>query len=300
MDATRFDIRGLTPQQVTASTVVVTDPRLQSNVGAVVFDDFIVAVDAGMRPYATRVVRTELEQRFGRPVKYLCVTHYHGDHTLGLQPFKDVSILASREILDAFARDPGRTAEGLAERAKEDPEAAEWVGEVEFVTPSALFHEQMEVACNGRSVEFRHTGGHTSCSVYGYLPDEKVLFTGDLLFAGGFPFAGDETTDPELWMSVLEQFLRMDVEYVIPGHGPVSGLGEIRKELGFFQALKQNTLQAIDAGRAWREIVVPPAYEEAEEEWFTERTLQRWHEYYRGERSGGAGMGSPALNDDRR
>jgi cyclase len=300
MDRTGLDSRGVTLQQVSASTFVATDPRLQSNVGAIVFDDFIVAVDAGMRPYATRVVRTALEREYARPVKYLCVTHYHGDHTFGLGLFKDVTILASGEILDSFARDPGRTKEGLAQRVKEDPEAAEWVGEVEFVTPSALFHEQIDIVCRGRSVRFRHVGGHTSCSVYGYLPDEQVLFTGDLLFAGGFPFAGDETTDPEVWMSTLREFLRMDIRHVIPGHGPVSGRDELEKQLRFFEDLKSNTLAAVLAGQSWRQILIPPVYEEAEEEWFAERTLQRWYEYYRDRPPSETGTESVAFDDDRR
>ena len=79
---------GLALQRVTESTVAAIDPRLVSNAAAVVLGDFVVVVDAGMRPYASRLLREALEDTFQRPVKFVCVTHYHADHTFGLRTFQ--------------------------------------------------------------------------------------------------------------------------------------------------------------------------------------------------------------------
>jgi cyclase len=280
MEAKESVTGGITLQRVTESTVAAIDPRLQSNAAAIIFDDFIVAVDVGMRPYAARLFREALESTYRRPVRLACVTHCHADHTFGLQAFKDVTVFGSRRLADALERSPDWSPEARARRRQDDPEGGGWLDEVELVVPSLRFDGRMDVANNGMLAEFRHSGGHTDCSVYGYLPEEKVLFAGDLIFAGGFPFAGDPTADPEVWMATLRAWTGMAIDYVIPGHGPVSGPGEIVKQLEFFQTLKQNTLEAIEAGRGCEDIVLPSIYPLGEKGWFGEKTAQRWHAFY--------------------
>ncbi len=270
---------GIVLQRVTQSTVAAIDSRLQSNAAAVIFDDFIVAVDVGMRPYASRLFREALESQFRRPVHFACITHCHADHTFGLQAFKDVTLFGSRRLADALERSPDWTPEESARRKLDDSEGG-WLGEVELVLPSLRFDGRMDIANRGRLVEFHHAGGHTDCLVYGYLPDEKVLFASDLIFAGGFPFAGDATADPEVWMATLRAWTSMAIDHVIPGHGPVSGPGEIIRQLEFFETLKQNTLKAIEAGQGGEDIELPSVYPVGDKVWFAEKTAQRWHAYY--------------------
>jgi cyclase len=273
---------GLVLQRVSQNTVAAIDPRLVSNAAAVILDDFIVAVDVGMRPQASRLFRTALEETFQRPVKFVCVTHHHADHTFGLRAFKDATVFASRKIVDSLAQSADWSPEARARWKQDDPDGGEWLDEVEFVQPQLLFQQELEIMGGDDLVEFRHSGGHTSCSVYGYYPREKVLLAGDLIFAGRFPFAGDSTADPETWMSTLKNWLEMDIEQVIPGHGPVSGVDEIDRQLEFFEILKRNTLEAIKTGRDHRDIVLPTVYPPApEDEWFTGRTLEHWYAYYR-------------------
>jgi cyclase len=273
---------GLVLQRVTENTVAAIDPRLVSNAAAVALSDFVVAVDAGMRPYASRLFRAAVEETFQRPVKFVCITHYHADHTFGLGPFKDAAVFASWQIVDTLAQSPDWSPEARARWRQDDPEGGEWLDEVEFVQPQLLFQQKLEIACGDDLVEFHHSGGHTSCSVYGYYPREKVLLAGDLVFAGSFPFAGDASADPEAWMSTLRTWLEMDIYRVIPGHGPVSGRDEIAKQLEFFEILKRNTLRALETGGDYRDIVLPTVYPPApEDEWFTGRTLEYWHTYYR-------------------
>jgi glyoxylase-like metal-dependent hydrolase (beta-lactamase superfamily II) len=96
------------------------------------------------------------------------------------------------------------------------------------------------------------------------------------------PFAGDASTDPEQWIATLRSWMTIAIDHVIPGHGPVSGPGEIVRQLEFFEALKENTLAALQAGRGWEDIVVPPIYPVGDMLWFVEKTRQRWHAYYGG------------------
>ncbi len=268
-------------QQVSKSTVAAIDPRLASNAAAIILDDFIVAVDAGMRPFAARLFRAALEDTYHRPVKYLCVTHYHHDHTFSLKPFKDVTLFASSQIVENLKNSPDWSPEAFERWKNDDPLGGDWLDEVEFIIPMLLFYQRMDIINQDKTVEFHLSGGHTSCSVYGYYPDEQVLFAADLLFAGKFPFAGDGTNDPERWISTLKTWLKMDIAKVVPGHGPVTDLDEVRKQLEFLETMKHNTFEAIKAGKDFSEIDLPSVYPVGEKEkWFAEKTQKRFYEYY--------------------
>ncbi len=282
--AERLPHDGIVLQQVSPCTVAAIDPRLGSNAAAVIFDDFIVAVDVGMRPFASREFRRVLEGSYQRPVRFVCVTHYHADHAFGLGPFKDCAIIGSADIVPALAKSPDWTLEGQKRWRATDPEGGAWLDEVERVWPSLLVHGRLDIVGGEQPLELRASPGHTQCSLCGYFPAEKVLFAGDLVFAGQVPFAGDDTADPEQWISTLKSWVELEVAHVIPGHGPVSDATEIARQLEFLEALRANTLTALDRGQVPEQIVVPTVYAEVGEPWFVEKTLRRWHAYYATER----------------
>jgi glyoxylase-like metal-dependent hydrolase (beta-lactamase superfamily II) len=277
-------------QQVSNSTVAVIDERLASNAAAIILDDFIIAVDVTMRPDASRLFRTMLEDKYRRPVRYLCITHYHGDHVFGLKPYKDTTIFASAPIAANMRSRMSTdwTPEAFEAWKNEDPEVAKWADDVELIIPPLLFHHRIDILGNDRIVEFHHAGGHTSCSAYAYDPTENILFAGDLIFAGEVPYAGDETCDPEEWMAVLRAWLDLEIAKVVPGHGPLADVSEIEKHLEFFERLKRAALDAIEAGKGYAEIMLPDVYPvEETTEWVVERTQKLWHEYYSKEQTAG-------------
>jgi hypothetical protein len=85
-----------------------------------------------------------------------------------------------------------------------------------------------------------------------------------------------------VWMATLRTWTGMEIDHVLPGHGPVSGPGEIVRQLEFFETLKQNTIKAIEAGLGPDDIVLPSMYAIGKKAWFAEKTAQRWHAYYSG------------------
>jgi len=272
-------------QKVSENTVAVVDENLESNAGALLFGECILAVDVTMRPDTSRLFRKKLEEEFNSPVKYLCVTHYHGDHIFGLKPFKDVTMFASSSFGENLQRriDTDWSPQALGKLKEESPEEYQWMDDVELFIPPILFHDEIEIVVQNRSVKFFHVGGHTSCSVYGYYPEEKILFAGDLLFSESIPYAGDITCNPEQWMKVLKGWLEMDIEKVIPGHGPVTTLEEVKKQLTFFEQLKIATIDAIKAGKVYQEILLPEVYADSKvktEEWLVERIKEQCFDYY--------------------
>jgi len=274
-------------QQLTEKTVAVTQ-SVASNAGAIAFDGFVVAVDTTMKPQTARHFRQLVEAHFHLPVKFLLITHNHTDHSFGATAFADVCIVGSKALAETLThrKTTEWTPEGLAEWKRNTPADAEWLDQVEVLLPAIQIRDAVTIGDGRRSVELRHVGGHTSCSTYAYLPDEKIIFTGDLLFADMFPYAGDATCDPERWMDVLRELLALDVERFVPGHGAVCGKKTVEKELRFLQELKASTIEAIQRGDDWRQIRVPDTFDVTPDMlWLKEQSLQRFHAFYSASKS---------------
>ncbi|GAK50902.1 beta-lactamase-like protein [Candidatus Moduliflexus flocculans] len=269
-------------QFLTEKTVAVTQ-GLDSNAGAIAFDDFIVMVDTTMKPRSARHFRQLVETHFQLPVKFLLITHHHTDHSFGAVAFADTCIVGSTPLAETLTRRKATewTPEGFAEWKRQTPADAEWLDQVEVLLPTIRFDDAITICDSRRRVELPHVGGHTSCSTYAYLPDENIVFTGDLLFADAFPYSGDATCDPERWMNVLKGLLALDVERFVPGHGAICGKETVEKELRFLQQLKTATIETIQRGDDWRQIHAPATFDVTPDMfWLKEQSLQRFHAFY--------------------
>jgi glyoxylase-like metal-dependent hydrolase (beta-lactamase superfamily II) len=92
--------------------------------------------------------------------------------------------------------------------------------------PFIAFEDRLEVDLGGQKVELIYVApSHSSGSILVYLPVEKVLFAGDVLFTGFHPFMGDGDIDG--WVRTLDYIESLDVEKIVPGHGPVSGKKDV-------------------------------------------------------------------------
>ena len=269
--------------QVTDHTVIGNHESGRSNAGAILLNDCIAAIDCTMWPRTAKMFRNALETQFKLPVKYLFVTHSHGDHILGLSTFKDIAIFGWHGLQETI---PHRiktqwTPDQMLDMKNAHPEIADWIDEVEFIIPPLLFYNQMEIVQGEQKIEFHHSGGHTCDSAWVYFPAEKVLFAGDLIFSNWFPFAGDDSCDPDKWMETLQTWLEMPIEKVIPGHGPVMGKEIIQKTLTLFTQLKQNTLEVLSKQETPEMIIIPDIFEITDDiQWIINRTINHWFKFY--------------------
>jgi cyclase len=267
------------------TTAVIDQGNLRSNAGAVALDNFIVAIDSTMKPTAAKVFRQKLEQRFDLPVRFFLLTHHHADHVFGVAPFKDTCVIGSAELTASILKkkDTEWSPKAIERWKQNNPdEDTTWVDEVEIIVPTLSFQGRVEIRDGGQVVELVHAGGHTRCSTYAYVPHEKVLFAGDLMFAESFPYAGDPTCDPDRWMDVFRDFLSLDFQRLVPGHGPVVGKDEVEKHLAFFEALRDATKEAIRAGTGPDAVQSPQFYGQGEEHaWAKKATLEHWYAFYK-------------------
>lgn len=190
-----------------------------SNAGFIETADSVVAIDALGSPPLGRQLLAQLRAEFGKPVSHVIVTHYHADHIYGLQPFKaaGAEVIAHRKGLDYLGSDTARL---RLEQSQID--LWPWVDETtRAVSADRWIDGRTELVIGGVRLVLEPAGpAHTAEDLAVYLPSERVLFCGDLVFAGRVPWVGQ--ADSRHWIDALTSLLALDVEVLVPGHGPSS------------------------------------------------------------------------------
>ena len=270
---------------------VMDENSYYSNAGAIVLPEFIFVVDPLYIPSHAQEFRKSLS-RFNVPVKYIFLTHYHGDHIFGLNAFKDISSIAHKNIIKNLARrmNSDWSRDSLDRHAKEDPAEDGWMADADVLVPEITFDKKMYIynkynfqTANDLSIKIFHTGGHTDCSGFVYFPHDKVIFAGDLLFTHQFPYGGDATCNPDEWIDALKLLLSLDVEYYIPGHGNAVDREEVKKQLVFFHALKEAVLTGIKKNKSASEIKCPDYYEFNQKyASLKAKSIEHWYRFFKG------------------
>jgi cyclase len=127
---------------------------------------------------------------------------------------------------------------------------------VELALPSETFTGELTLRVGAREVRLIEVGpAHTRGDTLALLPAERVLFTGDILFNGAHPIAWAGPVSN--WIAACERILEMDVEVIVPGHGPLAEKPSVRELKAYFeyvyeQARKRHSegMSALEAARS--------------------------------------------------
>ena len=201
------------------------------------------------------------------PVTSLVNTHANGDHCYGnsevVAKWPKVDIVASTataqempevppSMLDALNQAPGEVGDLFRSFFGEFDFAG-----IELTLPTRTFDDRLELDVGGRAVELIEVGpAHTAGDVIVHVPDSSTVYTGDILFIGGTPivWAGPLSN----WVAACDLMLAMNVQTVVPGHGPITdqrGIIDVRDYLAFVDAEATGRHDAgIDAFDAARDI----------------------------------------------
>lgn len=185
-----------------------------NNMGVILGGGEVTAVDATS---TERRMRAHLDAVAGvtpAPVRRLILTHAHPDHCNGASLLPDAEIIAHSAAAGELRR-PHAPAAHIFEPFEQ--------GDVTARLPTIEFEDSITIVAGDRRIEVRHPGGaaHTRGDAYVWLPQERVLFAGDLVFDGGAPFA--LSGSPAGWLRALEEMERLDPAVIVPGHGAVGG-----------------------------------------------------------------------------
>jgi glyoxylase-like metal-dependent hydrolase (beta-lactamase superfamily II) len=252
----------------------------------IINDDDVIVVDANASLAATKELLAALRKLTGKPVKYVINTHWHDDHIVGNQVWREAfpgaefighaSALKDRPTTGAANRrgmlEGGKAyaarLRGLVEQNKSltgapitEEERVNYLGDVawleralaeapgvQIILPTLIVEDRLTLRRGDRTIDIRHLGrGHTGADLIVHLPGEGVLITGDLV-VWPIPLIGS-TSYPAAYSATIEKLLTLPANIIVPGHGPVMRDQQYIKLLSrLLISLKEQTAAAVARG----------------------------------------------------
>jgi cyclase len=246
------------------------------NAGIVDLGDRTLIFDTFISPIPAEELKEFAEDLTGNPIAFVINSHGHNDHVRGNQVFlPESSIIGTalmqatmavkepREILSEQSYAPtGLIRYRKAMEEERDPEKRKailiWLAYFEALVeshltlktalPTITFEGQLMLHGTARSVELiEFRSAHSASDLVMILPEEKILFAGDLVFIKTHPYLADGNTDS--LRSALKSLQRQDITTVVPGHGPVGGYDDIGKMIHYIEMIDRLVQQQISTGK---------------------------------------------------
>jgi cyclase len=203
-------------------------PQVGSNVGLVRTREGVVLIDTTISEARMQMI-LDASGVQADEVCLIILTHLHADHLGGLSLFRCPVICHRRA---------GRKLAGKCSKPGQS---------------LSTFDEELEKEIGGVKLRLVHAGGHTPESIFAWLPAEKVLFSGDLIFAGRAPFLAGGTSLQKL-VKALRCLKEMDAKVILPGHGQPCGVKEINSQIHYIQTTWAIVKEHVGQGHPLAEI----------------------------------------------
>lgn len=209
-----------------------------NNAGCIIGSTTTTVIDSTGTEARARAYHAALRQVTQLPVTALVNTHSHGDHTHGNFMFADSAIVAHelcrREIIAS-----GHAANALFPMVD--------FGDCPVTPPTITFDERLSLYVEDLKIELIFVGpAHTTNDIVAWIPERKLLFTGDVIFNGGTPFALGGSVGG--WLKALERIEALGAETIVPGHGPVCGPEAITAVRSYLRFIQETAKRGMEAG----------------------------------------------------
>ena len=244
--------------KVTANVFVHTNLR-GCNPGYVITDDGVVVIDTPQLPTHAVAMRAEAEAH--GPIRYVINTEHHVDHIFGNYYFKGAGqVVHHQGVYDNFMTvypelDPFAYAK---EALPDDPDGEALFPHRDeyYADPNKgdiVFTGDLTLRVGRHTFNLLHTPGHTPGQIAVHVPEERAVFTGDTIFSDCQTWL--MTSDVDQWIAALDRIRALDVDHVIPGHGPVTDQAYINTQRSILLEWKSAVAQAIAQGWSREETV---------------------------------------------
>jgi cyclase len=252
----------------------------------IINDDDVIVVDSNASLAGTRELVGALRKLTDKPVRYVVNTHWHDDHTVGNQVWREafpgVEFIAhastlrdrptvgetNRKQMLAGGKAYAERLRGLVEQGKSlagtpltDEERVNYLGDVawleraiaeapnvKIILPTLTVEDRLTLRRGKRTIDIRHLGrGHTAADLVVHLPAEGIVMTGDLV-VWPVPLVGS-TSYPAAYSATMEKLIALRASVIIPGHGPVMRDDSyLRLTSRLLASLKDQTAAAVARG----------------------------------------------------
>jgi glyoxylase-like metal-dependent hydrolase (beta-lactamase superfamily II) len=267
-DSKFFDLYKLTASAYAA--ISKENSGMGGNAGFIDIEDYLIIVDTTGNVNAAEDLRKAALQFTQKEPNFIVITHYHMDHLIGTSLFdKATQIMTSdrtlkniqtegKKRLEEFKTMDLEEMEDSLKTETDEEKRKDIENDLKFLRtvrsddfflrePNITFHGGCVIYGEGTSVQMQtFEKAHTDGDVIVYIPEEKVLFAGDLLFARSDPWLG--SGDPEGWVSVNDELMTIDFKVVVPGHGKLATKEEFTLQNKYIKELLEMVKKRIDAG----------------------------------------------------
>lgn len=210
--------------------------RFQNNFHYSVFlvtDQGVIATDP-INAEAAQWLKSEINTRFGQPVKYVIYSHHHADHVSGGEVFaNDGAIVVAHK----------NTTQGLID------------DNVATALPAITFRDSMTIELGGQRVELTYLGkNHSDNSIVAYFPEEKTLFAVDFVSTQRLPYKTISRSFFPEYFQAFGRLEQMEFEILAPGHGKLGTRQDALEHGEYVNELYQSVKTAVEAGKSLDEI----------------------------------------------
>jgi len=237
--------------------VVVETEHYGSNQSAIVGTEGVALVDAPHLP-SDALSWGYFVQRLG-DVKFLVNSDHHPDHTIGNRflPGEVIAHAETRRRLETEAP----TMEYLTDLlGRLDPNGAHLLEDYSVRLPTILVENSLSVYLGDVHLELRAQPGHTRNNVLTYLPEDRILFTGDIVCEAGLPsFQDSRLAD---WFDALDAVESYDFELLVPGHGTVTDREGVRRYRELGRSIIGEVGSRLSAGQEREQIIAEVRFED--------------------------------------
>ena len=215
-----------------------------SNAGFVIGDDGVLVVDAFFNVEAARALVEQIHRLTPKPIRYVINTHYHADHTGGDQALRDAgAIIIAHRNVRGWVRTNNINLFG-------DRITPELKARIEALPlPDLVTDKDLIVWLGSRKIVVQTVLGHTGGDLTVFVPDAKVLFTGDMLWRKVAPNLIDGSVKE--WTATDADFEHLpDAAHTtyVPGHGDVAGVKDVEDFRAYLADLKRLVSEGRRAG----------------------------------------------------
>ncbi|MGH2758566.1 MAG: MBL fold metallo-hydrolase [Actinomycetota bacterium] len=261
-----------------------------SNAGLIVGEDGAALIDTFFDLPNTVELLAAVRDAADRPIRTLVNTHHNGDHTFGNQLVEGATIVGHRRCREELMRGATPALLAAAADAPDEPGAAGYLKRafapfdfrgIEVVPPTVTFEDSLCLHSGDREVQLRYFGPcHTLGDIAVWVPDERVLFAGDLAFIGSTPLVWEGSLIN--WIATVDRLLALEPEVIVPGHGPVTDAEGLRSMDSYLRLVVAEGSKLKDAGlspeEAAPEIDLGPYAEWKDRERLVLNLMRLWRE----------------------
>ena len=238
--------------------------EVMSNAGIIAGENACMVVDAQNTVEGALWVADAARQMTGKPLVWVVLTHFHADHSFGLlghmankiQP-QVIATEETRRLLVERYITPVTDLQRQGAKQSKVPT----INTARLLIPDTIWiaDDEMPIDLGGRKVTVRRRAGHTPSDVTVEIDNPRVVWCGDLVFNGLFPFYGDAI--PSVLGKTCKEMLTDPETLYVPGHGSAADAAGLKTYLNLLDDVEAAARKAIEAGtpatQAWQQYEIP-------------------------------------------